>query len=76
MRDLALHDFSCLAYERGGAAGAWRRLDVFADDSGERWWPLAAFCIGEVGQMGPGCTESLLWAAKGSVSRAHVLYGC
>jgi hypothetical protein len=47
MRDLALHDFCCLAFERG-KEGSWRRLEVFADDSGDRWRPLAAFCIAEV----------------------------
>lgn len=50
MQDLVLHDFSCLASERG--QGAWRRLDVFADDAGDRWRPLAQFCIGEVGAGG------------------------
>ncbi|GAB4816254.1 hypothetical protein N2152v2_003300 [Parachlorella kessleri] len=47
MRDLVLYDFSCLVGERSRDAD-WRRQDVFADESGERWRPLGTFCITEV----------------------------
>ncbi len=46
MQDLVLQDFCCVAHERG--RGTWRRLDVFADDAGDRWRPVAQFCIAEV----------------------------
>lgn len=48
MLDLSLHDLCAVAYEPAGTGGAWRRLDVFADDSGDRWRMLARPCIQEI----------------------------
>lgn len=49
MRDLALHDLSSLATDPG--KGSWRRKEIFADDSGARWRPLAQFCVAEVTKL-------------------------
>ncbi|KAL4434686.1 hypothetical protein ABPG77_002809 [Micractinium sp. CCAP 211/92] len=46
MQGLALHDASLLASDVGKAA--LRRADIFADESGDRWKPVAAVCISEL----------------------------
>ena len=46
MRDLALHDLSSIATDPGKAS--WRKKEIFADDSGARWRPLAQVCVDDV----------------------------
>lgn len=46
MQGLALHDASLLAGDVGRAA--LRRADMFADESGDRWKPVAVACIAEL----------------------------
>ena len=43
MKDLALHDLALVATDEGGAA--WRREDMFADDSGARLQPFMQECV-------------------------------
>lgn len=46
MRLLALHDLSLLAIDAGKES--WRRTDVFADETGARWVPLAQHCVAAI----------------------------
>jgi len=53
MQDFALFDLSLVATDVGKAS--WRRKEIFADDSGGRWRPIATHCIGIISQI----TESM-----------------
>ena len=57
MRQLALHDLSLAASAPGKAA--WRRAEVFGDDSGEAWRPLAAACLSEVDSVAGAMAAAL-----------------
>lgn len=46
MKSLALHDLVYVSSTRG--RGAWRRGDIFLDESGDTWTPIATACIAEV----------------------------
>ena len=50
MQDLTLHDVSLVATDAGKAC--WRRQEIFADDSGARWQPIAEVCVAQVQRLG------------------------
>jgi nucleoporin NDC1 len=57
MQDLALFDLSLVATDAGKAS--WRREEIFADDSGGRWRPLATHCMGILNQIADSMAVAL-----------------
>jgi len=57
MCDLALNDLAVLSEEPQKAA--WRRTDVFRDESGDRWSPLGQHCVASLAQLSTAMAEAL-----------------
>jgi nucleoporin NDC1 len=64
MQDLALFDLSLVATDVGRAS--WRREEIFADDSGARWRPLASNCMSILSQLAESMAVAL--PKKGSAA--------
>ncbi|KAL4530082.1 hypothetical protein Ndes2526A_g04816 [Nannochloris sp. 'desiccata'] len=57
MQDFALFDLSLVATDVGKAS--WRREEIFADDSGARWRPLASHCMGIISHIAESMASAL-----------------
>lgn len=57
MQDLALFDLSLVATDMGKAS--WRREEIFADDSGGRWRPLASHCTAIINRIAESMAVAL-----------------
>lgn len=68
MRDLALHDLSLLATADVSAA-AWRRQEVWADESGERWKPLGDACLAQLAVVQHAAAAALPQGAAPAAAR-------
>jgi nucleoporin NDC1 len=57
MQDFTLFDLSLVATDMGKAS--WRREEIFADDSGARWSPLASNCMGIINEIAESMASAL-----------------
>jgi nucleoporin NDC1 len=64
MQDFALFDLSLVATDVGKSS--WRREEIFADDSGGRWRPVASYCMGTISQIAESLAVALPKKGVGS----------